>query len=243
MHCGAVACLFLVGSLGLLRADDKTDARAIIAKAIKAGGGAEKLAKYQAMTWKEKGTYYGMGAGLPYTGSYAVQLPHQFRMEIEGFMTIVLNGDKGWITEGGIAREMSKEQVAEQKEGLHASSVGTLLPLLKDKAYALTALGATEVEKQPAVGVKVAHKDHRDVALFFAKDTGLLIKAEYRVKAEEQGGQEVKQEVFYADHRGSDGVKVPMKITIKRDGKLYVDAEFHELKAEGKLNDSVFAKP
>src|SRR5262249_6382500 len=97
------------------RADDK-DCRAILAKAMQAVGGEEQLAKYKALTWKEKGTFYGQGNALPYTGNYAVQWPNQFRMEIVGVFTLVLNGDKGWFTMGGDTQEMNKEQVAQQKE-------------------------------------------------------------------------------------------------------------------------------
>ena len=72
-------------------------ARAVVNKAIKAAGGEKALTKHQAATWTEKGTYYGMGDGLPFTGKYAMQLPDKFRMEVEGVFTLVINGKKGWI--------------------------------------------------------------------------------------------------------------------------------------------------
>src|SRR5437868_15187557 len=63
----------LVLAAGTARADDAADARAIIDKAIKASRGEEILDKYKAETLKEKGTYYGMGNGIPYTGHYWMQ--------------------------------------------------------------------------------------------------------------------------------------------------------------------------
>src|SRR6185503_2550966 len=94
---------------GVAHADDQADALAIVAKSIKATGGEEKLAKYNAQTWKETGTYYGMGAGLPYTGNYAAQWPKQFRMEIETVFTIVINGDSGWVQAAGETNAMTAE--------------------------------------------------------------------------------------------------------------------------------------
>src|SRR5262249_5998476 len=94
--------------------------KAVIDAPITASGGAEKLAKFNSETWKEKGTYYGMGAGQPYTGTYAVSFPDRFRMEIEGAFVIVLNGDKGWFKAGDNTSEMGKEQLEEQKENLYA---------------------------------------------------------------------------------------------------------------------------
>src|SRR5208282_5412821 len=95
--CASLVLGSLLAGVGLVRSGDDKDARAIIAKAIKAAGGEAKLAKLKASTWKEKGTYYGMGDdGFPYTANYAIQWPGQFRLEVEGVFTIVLDGDKGW---------------------------------------------------------------------------------------------------------------------------------------------------
>src|SRR5262245_57605941 len=119
--CAFLVCFLALNVTSRAQADDQAEARAIIDKAIQAAGGEAKLDKFRAHTWKEKGTYYGMGDGIPYTGSYAVQWPGQFRMEIEGYFTMVLNNDKGWMKmPGGDTLEMSKEQLAEHKENHYA---------------------------------------------------------------------------------------------------------------------------
>jgi hypothetical protein len=182
-----------------------------------------------------------MGAGLPYTGTYAVQWPGQFRMEIEGVFTIVLDGDKGWIKDQGGTKEMPKDQLAEQKESQYAGWVSWLLPL-KDKSFQLAPLGESKVAERTAVGVKVSSKGHRDVNLYFDKESGILVKSEHRAK-DDMSGQEVNQEAYYTDYKDLAGLKVPMKITIKRDGKQFVEAENHDLKMVEKLDASVFAKP
>src|SRR5712692_2340260 len=94
--------LFGIVSAGLLTlaltgaawAEEKPEAKAVIAKALKAMGGEDKVAKFKAHTWKEKGTYYGMGDGIAYTATYAVQWPDKFRMDIEGYGLFVSNGDQ-----------------------------------------------------------------------------------------------------------------------------------------------------
>src|SRR2546421_358888 len=100
-----VSCL-LVLVVGAARAEDSAEARAIIDKGIKASGGQEKLAKYKAETFKEKGNYYGMGNALPYTGVYQVQMPDQMKMEIQGVFVMVLDGDKGWMNANGTTMEL-----------------------------------------------------------------------------------------------------------------------------------------
>jgi hypothetical protein len=170
-----------------------------------------------------------MGNPIEFTGNYAVDWPDKFRAEIEGYAIIVLNGDKGWMQTMGETKEMDAEQLAEQKETNYAGYVATLLPL-KDKAYTLTSLGEVKVGDRPALGVKVSSKGHRDVELYFDKDTNLLIKSQTRVKSREQEGKEMDQESLYADYKEVDGAKVPMKVTINREGKVYVESENSDLK-------------
>jgi hypothetical protein len=139
--------LSLFISVSTRAADD--DARAIINKSIEALGGPEKLAKHNATTFTEKGTYYGMGDGLPYTGKYAMQWPDQFRMEIEGVFTMVRDGDKGWTKSAGGVVDMGADQIAAQQQDHRAGWMSTLLPL-RDKAFTLKSLPDAEVEKRPA---------------------------------------------------------------------------------------------
>jgi hypothetical protein len=224
-----------------LRADDA--AKATIDKAVKAIGGLEKLDKVKAMTTKDKGTYYGMGGEFPYTANYSIQLPNQFRVEVEGVFTIVVDGNKGWTQRDGETKEMDKEELARHKEDQFAGWVTTLRPL-QDKAFTLSPLGEIQLDGKPAVGVKVSHKDHKDISLYFDKGTGLLVKTERRVQTSpEEGNMEVNQEAFYSDYKDVDGMKIPMKTLIKRDGNKYIEAEHTEVKPVDKLDDKVFAKP
>jgi hypothetical protein len=157
----------------------------------------------------------------------------------------VVNGDKVWMKFAG--QEASavddKDEIAEAKEAAHAGWVATLLPLLKEKDFTFSALGEVKVEDKPAVGVRVAHKGHRDVNLFFDKDKGLLVKTETVVKDLMGGGQEVTQDSILSDFKEVGGAKRAMKIVINRAGKKYVEADITEMEPKEKLDDSVFAKP
>lgn len=236
------AGILLVGWSGMAWSGDDPDPRAIVVQAIKAMGGEKNLARHKAATWTEKGTYHGMGDGLPYSGKYAMQAPSQFRMEIEGVFTIVFAGDKGWIHAGGNTMEMNDEQFAVQKSDHRAGHIASVLPL-KDKAFALTSLPEIKVDDRPAVGIKVARKEYPEVKLYFDKKTHLLVKSEWRTKASEEKFKEVTAESYYSKYQEIDGAQVPTRMVMKRDGKLFVEADVSDYKAVGKLDDSVFAKP
>jgi hypothetical protein len=119
--------------------------------------------------------------------------------------------------------------------------IARLLPL-KDKAFQLKAMGEAKVGGTVAQVVQVTRKDYPEVKLYFAKDTGLLVKTEYRTKAQEEDFKDVTQTTDYSDYRAVDGAKVPHKIAMKRDGQIYIEAEVTELKT-GKIDPKVFGKP
>jgi hypothetical protein len=216
-----------------VRADDQSDPRAIIDRAIQAAGGEAALTKNKAHTWNETGTFYGFGDGVPFKGAYAAQFPEKFKMAIENFITVIVVGDKGWNN----GAEMDAQQLAEWKEFSYAGGVSSLLPL-KDKGFTLTVVGESKVGDQAAVGVKVAHEGHRDITLYFDRKTGLLAKAATRVKQED--GKEVAQETEQRDYKDMNGIKVPTKIVVQRDGKRFIEAEVADWKGTDKLDNSIF---
>jgi hypothetical protein len=237
----------LLSVAGPARCDDKADARKIIDKAMKAQGGEEKLAKWKAAAWKGKGTVHVMGNPLPYTGEWAMQWPTQMRMALDldaggqklTFVQVYNNG-KAWRTVMGATEELEKAFAEEVGESLYVGAVSHLV-VLKDPAYTLALAGEAKVDKRPAVGVKVSSKGHRDVTLYFDNETGLLVKAETRIKDEQ--GQEATQETFFNDYKDIDGLKHAMKMTIKRDNMPYVEMETTEFKRAEKLDDKLFEKP
>lgn len=244
MRCSGISVVvgLLLSLASTLRAQDDREARAIIDKAIKAAGGAEAIQKLRAQTWEEKGKFYGMGDAIEYTGKYAVKYPDKYRMEIVGFMTIVLNGDKAWENTMGAVQELLAERLAEQQHNQYSGWVATLLPL-QDKPFRLSVIGDVVVGDQKAAGIKVSHEGKRDVKLFFSKESGLLIKVETMTKAQELGGKEVLQETVIKKHELIDGVRQPVKIELTLDGKRYVEAEMVNIESKPDLADSVFGKP
>jgi outer membrane lipoprotein-sorting protein len=218
------------------------DGRALVQKAIQAAGGEAKLARFHTATYTDMGTFYGMGDGIPYTGKYAINRPSQYRMEIEGVFTMVLNGDKGWIQAGGNTKEMTKEQIDVERFNHKAGWITTLVPL-KDKAFTIKTAGSAKVGDREARVVEVSRTDYPTVKLSFDKMTDLLIRSEYRTKAADLEFKEVVMESTYSDFRDIDGAKILHKIVIKRDGQRYVETELSNMKPADSLDAKTFARP
>jgi hypothetical protein len=249
---GALGLLLTLG--GPLWSGDPAAARALIDKAIQAQGGADKLARFHSAVLKGNGTYYGgsnEGKGIEFTGVWTAQGSDKMRMHLtlktaaaDLSRITVVNGAKGWTKFGkDPASPMPKDELAEERERTYATWVATLVPL-KDKAFELKPAAEAKVGGRAAQGVRVSRKGHRDITLYFDKDSGLLVKSEMMIKKVDDGSNaKLQQEVFYSDYKDFGGARWPSRVRILQGGKRFVEVNFTEAQAKEKLDDKVFAEP
>jgi hypothetical protein len=246
MHRSAIVLFGLLVVSGPLKAAD--DPKAIIEKAVKAHGGEENLTKYKAMTMKGKGTLSAMGADIEFTMQMWVQIPNKVRTDLKlDIMGNKLNvvqvydGKKGWASAMGNVMEAEGDDLEELKDEAFGSYIESLVPLLKDKQFKLEAAGETKVNDKPAVGVKITAKGHKDVTMFFDKESGLMVMS--RKKARDFAKMEVESESFVSEYKDVNGIKQAMKLVVKHDGKKFLEGELSEVKVVEKLDDKIFSKP
>jgi hypothetical protein len=238
--------LFLVVSPSL-RAQD--DLRAVIDKAIKAQGGEEKINKHKAGTSKSKGTVEVQGMTIGFTEEASFRLPDKVRsvqeLDIAGTPVKIMvgfDGAKAWLNVNGKDINMMLDKIADlMHEQIYLSEV-TRLTNLKDKKFQLSSLGEAKVQDKPAIGIRVANKDHKDINLFFDKDTGLLVKFEHRT-VDINTQQEVNEERIITEFQDKDGLKEAKKAIINRDGKKYIEVEVLDVKYQDDIDDTQFSKP
>src|SRR5262249_23506367 len=100
----------IIGALAVCGADDQSEARAVIDRAIRSMGGEEKLTRCQAQTWTEKATFFGAGGGERYEATYSARWPDKLRVDIPRQFTLAINGPTGWERAGGKTRALSKDE-------------------------------------------------------------------------------------------------------------------------------------
>jgi hypothetical protein len=246
---------FLFASLGVAfmlgyapHAPAQGEVTAIIEKAVKAHGGAEKLDKVKCLQTKGKGKLE-LRDGIEMTQDKIVKFPNKFKevleLEVGGQnmkIVTVFDGTKAAITRNGEAVDINDMLMEEFKEAAHGQQVGRLTNLLKDKSLQLTLLGESKAEDRPVVGVKVASKGHRDISLYFDKESGLLAKVQTR-RNDPQSMQEVDEERFIKEYQDFDGQKVAKKILVNRDGKKYLELDITEVKHLDDVPDNTFQQP
>jgi hypothetical protein len=249
MHRLLITLLAAFAFAPALRADDAADAKATVERAIKARGG-KPGEKFDALTWKEKGTFTAMGFGVPYSAEWAFQAPDKYRFAFTGelgdvkiHMLVVVNGEKAWASEGGKVEELTGEKLVQTRNEAYQLWVLSLAPLVSDKGFTLATAKGQDVSGKPTSAVKVSRDKQPDITLYFDKATGLLVKRETRVKDEFQKWKEVTDEAYFSDYKDANGAKVFTKLKVVRDGKPMIEATLSDQKAGEKLDAKLFAKP
>jgi hypothetical protein len=221
------------------------DPQAIIDKAIAAHGGMEKLSKYRAAQSKSKGTIDTAFGSFAFTSESFGQQPDKFKsvMELDAngmkfTVTQIINGDKITINNNGQALELNDEMKNEAKEQLYAERLVNLIHL-KDKDYEFAPLAEIQIDGKPAIGLKVTSKGHKEVSMYFDKQSGLLAKTQNKTM-DMMTMQEVTQEKIFGGYKDYEGIKRPTKVLVNRDGKKFMELEVIEAKYMEKLDDSVF---
>ena len=245
---GALGALLVLAAHG--RSSEDKELVAIIDKAIAAHGGEANLAKYPAQTATGTGKFYGLGEAIDFNlevASHDKKFRYGMDMKVMNFdlkITIVVSGAKGWEKVNDDVKEIGADELAEYKEQMYSEAVVRLLPLKKDKAYQLSLIGEVQVGDQPAVGVRVAKKGHRDVSLFFDKTKGHLVKSEFVIKDIKGGGDmEMIQTNLYYDYKEFQGTRHPTRVVTERDGKNFTDTLLTEVQLLEQLDQSTFERP
>jgi len=242
------SCCLAVLALVSARVCAQDDPKDIVSKAIKAHGGEEKLTRLKVTKMKAKGTIDIMGNSVDYTlesvSQHPDQMRNEFKMDVMGqpvSIVMVMNKTEAWRSINGQTMELEGSELADAKDDAYGDYLESLVPLLKEKDIKLEALGESKVDDKPAVGIKVSSKGHKEFKMFFDKESNLLVKTQKRSK--DPTNNDVDAETFVSKYKEVDGVKVPMKLLLKHDGKKFLDADITDVKLLEKVDDSTFKKP
>lgn len=226
MRASVVVLLLVAGSPAFAQ----ETARAVVERAIAAHGGMDKLSRARADRSRMRGMVYVGKSAVPFTSEVTVQLPKKYKSAVtlrEGDKPRVIvhevDGDTVQITIDGTPQQVQGTHANQLHQTMELESVMRLVPLLDDKAYALTLLGEFKMSEQTLVGVLVKGSGQRDVKLYFDKQTALLVKTEQQIDGGD--GKDVLQEAFYRDHREVAGYRRPGRAAAYRDGKKVMEAE------------------
>jgi hypothetical protein len=155
----------------------------------------------------------------------------------------VFDGKKFWVSTNGKTEEIKDPKlIQEVRESARAEGGGNFVDMLNDKEMELSSVGTVKVRGKEAIGIRAAKKGQREVTYFFDKKTHLLVKTEQRA-LDTMSMQEYTQEKYMLEYADQDGMKVPRKIDIHKDGEPFVSIELTKVTATEKLDASYFQMP
>jgi hypothetical protein len=252
-----LAASFLVARLSHAQEAGSGDAelRAIIDKAIKAHGGAEKLSQFKVVTAKGAGKhkvenvhFWDAVRTVKYEAPDKIRLDYEVMNPINNTtfaFTRVVNGKKGWQGTAARTRDLSEADVTHICEEFYAHWLASAVPL-QDKGFTFSPYGNFQVDGKDAVGVGVAFTGRPTVNLCFDKKSGLVVKSERRTK-DPRTQEEYNAESIYRDHKEFQGV---MWATGRLDRRDNIDLEeksglfeLSDFRASDKLEEASLAKP
>lgn len=217
----------------LARADEASDARQVVDRAIAAIGGQERVQRLTGGIWKTNGTVRGNPSKAEFQG----QLPDKFRIDsmrlINGEKvpySRIVNGERGWVVEGSQITPMSEAEISGVRSTFyHKQAATTLLPLL-DKGTQLRVAARSIVDGQPVTQIRVTREGFPSLLFTFSEASGMLIKSEMSAP-DARTGMDRKVEIFWSDHTEFDGVKMARRSKTFHNGELFIDTEITEFHA------------
>jgi len=228
-------------------------ARETIERAIQAHGGAESLGKRSQYQCKTKGIFQGFEkTPVFFFTQESVQCDSgRFRTTLDGELNKqafrVVNGwdgRDGWIEMSGqgkkIVQACDSAQFVEFQERAHQFRVASLRPLL-EAPYLLKAVEEKPLHGRLLNGVRVSHPNHRDVTLFFDKQTGLLAKFETRGTG--GTGVEGKLECVYGRYQPVEGIPMAQSWTLYHNDRGLISHHLVEISFLKSIDPDRFSQP
>jgi hypothetical protein len=184
----------------------------------------------------------GPKSGVHYSLAKArTELTFEFLGKKQTIISVV-NGDKGWVKVNDMVKEIDQKTLATQM-GDHGyiTEMAMLLPLARgDQGTVVTRIGDNKVGDRPVTGVEIARKNYSTVRLFFDKETALPLDLELKASVE---GKEETHDILLVHYKEIGGLKVAMKVTARRNGKVFYEYEISDFRIVDRLDDKLLEKP
>ena len=222
--------------------DTDHDARRLIARAVAAKGGLDRLRSIQTVRAESVTTVSAEGLPTDLPTISTIRYPAAYRLETKtprGPLIQVFNAGTYWFQDDRGAHP-APPGMAEQIRGSVQRDLIPLLLALVDGKVTATLADTTE-RGQTAPALQVALPGGGPLTLVFDPATSLVSKARYTVEA--MPGAAVLVEETYSDYRDVNGLKVAFHMELHREGAPAVKRSVRTFEVNVPLDAALFSKP
>ena len=221
---------------------DMAKAKEVIAAAVEAHGGIEKLQAVKNIVMEARATASTPMGPMQVEGKSYYVYPDKFRQDVklpQGEMGYVFDGTSGFaLTPMGV-QPLPPDMLNSFKDGVFREIIW-LLTNLSQNDIAVQYAGTEEVEGKSAHVLLVPQPSGEVLRLFVSEETHLIVKFAFRETAQ---GVTANRESLLDDYRDVDGIKVAHHIVQNVDGELFTESWVTGVTLNAELEDTLFQEP
>ena len=222
----------------------RQQAAAVVAKALKAHGGAAVVQGVK--SWRTRGTVTLFMGQMSLEGEAAeyVQAPARRRLEMSVMgqpIVQVSDGDTAWAVMNGAPMAMTPEQVEDMRAGAYASPLRLLQTLAAPQAD-LRYAGRVPFGSREAESVEWVRPGGRPAKVYFDGAGGELLALE-QLELAPSGSGWVPVQRAYGDYRTVSRVRYPYKVIVYSNGAKMVETTLSEVVLDPTFPAELFRRP
>ena len=221
--------------------DDMVKAKEIIAMAVDAHGGLEKLQAVKNIVVEGRTAANSPMGPMNLDVKIYQVYPNKLRQDIkmpQGEMSVAFDGTSGFAMTPMGPQPLPPEMTASLKDGIFREPVWLLVNLMQDSSVQYT--GTEEVMGKPTAIVLVKQPSGEVLKVFISEETHYIVKMEFR---ETEQGVTLNKESLMDDYRDVDGVKIPYHLVQNVEGEQFTETHISSVTINAELEESLFQEP
>ena len=221
---------------------DMAKAKEILAAAVEAHGGLEKLQAVKNIVIEAQASANTPAGPMQIEGKSYYVYPDKFRQDMkmpQGEMAYVFDGTAGFaMTPMGV--QPIPPQVANSfKDAVFRENVW-LLTNLSQNEIPIQYAGTEDVQGKQTHVLAVQQPSGEMLKVFISDETYYIVKISYREMSQ---GMTANREMFMDDYRDVDGIKVPYHIVQNVDGQPFSEHRVTGVTLNAELDETLFQEP
>ena len=221
---------------------DVAKAKEIVAAAVDAYGGIEKLQSVKNLVLAGRSTANSPEGPIDIEGTTYYVYPDKFRQDIKipiGEVSYVFDGSSAFaVTPAGL-QPLPPDAINTIKDTIFRQIIW-LLTNLTQNDISIQYAGTEDVLGKPANVLLVKQPSGEMLKLFISEETSYIVKMGYR---ETEQGVIRNLETFFDDYRDVDGIKIAYHILQNVEGKLFAESRVNRVKLNEEIDESFFQAP
>lgn len=244
------AITLLCSLIGSLQADDRSDAKKLVDKAIEAHGGQEAFAATKNMIWDVDGELTMGDDTVIYQAHYTWSSPDKLHFTMKAklmgsdfSLTVGFQGGKGWESAMGQTRAMEKTKAQAFAHNMWVMELARLSNIFA-KDHTVTMVEPITRSGKKLLGVRVEKKGIEPATVYFDSKTHWVTLV--TTKAMNEFTSELEdQEITFEDYALTGPAKTPefKRMVIKMNNKPYILEKMKNIKYPKEVDSKIFEMP